>query len=147
MDSEALDHMTEDSRFFTTFSPCREKWIVRIADGMQPQVPGIGAVKLAKNFTLHSMLFVPSLDCNMLSISELTQDYNCIIKFFKNLSEFQDLDSTKMIGSARKCLGLYLLTSNDSPSGQALAIGKLDLLSSFNASLDQIIKPWYGIFV
>jgi len=62
VDSEASDHMTRDSRLFTTISPCREKWTVWIVDGTQSQVAGIGTMKLIENFTLHSVLFVPSLD-------------------------------------------------------------------------------------
>ena len=56
-----------------------------------------------------SVLYVPKLDCNLLCISKLTHDLNCVTKFYPNLCEFQAVDSGKVIGSAELRGGLYLL--------------------------------------
>ena len=58
---------------------------------------------------LQSVLHVPNLDYNLLSISKLTKDLNCITKFSSHLCEFQALNSERTIGSAEMCAGLYLL--------------------------------------
>ncbi|PKA63925.1 Retrovirus-related Pol polyprotein from transposon TNT 1-94 [Apostasia shenzhenica] len=60
-----------------------------------------------------SVLYVPKLDCNLLSISKLTRDLKCVTKFYSNLCDFQAVDSGKVIGSAEMHGGLYLLKENN----------------------------------
>ena len=82
------------------------------------------------------MLFVPDLDCNLLFVSKISQDCNCITKFSKKLCEFQDLDMRRTIGSARQYSGLYLLSSTHSLHGRNLHVGNLSCSStSFNVSI------------
>ena len=38
---------------------------------------GLGSVKVNKNLTLDSVLYVPKLNCNLLSISKFTHDLHC----------------------------------------------------------------------
>ena len=117
IDSGASDHMTGDEKFFSTYNPCYKNLTVRIADGSLSKVAGTGSVRVSKNITLDSVLLVPKLNCNLLSISKLTRDLNCVTKFGLNLCEFQVLDSRKTIGNAKMCSGLYLLEVNDPPQG------------------------------
>ena len=63
--------------------------IVRIAEGSLSRVAGAGLAQLTKDLTLSSVLYVPNLDCNLLSISQLTHDLYYVAKFFPNLCEFQ----------------------------------------------------------
>ena len=70
---------------------------------------GTGSINLTQDLPLSSVLYVPKLDCNLLSISKLTRDLNCVTKFYPNLCEFQAVDSGKVIGSAELRGGLYLL--------------------------------------
>ena len=105
--------MTGDASIFHNYNPCDENFTVKIADGSLSKVAGTGSVIISKNLTLDAVLFVPNLDCNLLSISKLTRDHNCVTKFFPNMCEFQDLDSGRMIGNARMCAGLYILRVDD----------------------------------
>ena len=57
------------------------------------------------------MLFVPKLEYNLLSISKLTKDLNCITKFSPTMCEFQVLNLGRMIGN-EICASLYLLRVN-----------------------------------
>ena len=68
IDSGALDHMTGNSELYAEIKPCSEKWYVKIADGTQSQVAGIRTIHPTKDLALNSVLFVPKLDCNLLSI-------------------------------------------------------------------------------
>ena len=79
---------------------------------------GLGSVQVTPTMLLTSVLHVPNLDCNLLSISKLTRDLKCVTKIFPTLCEFQDTDSGTTIGSAELCSGLYLLNgvSNASSS-------------------------------
>ena len=81
VDSGASDHMTGDSSVFKTFSPCVDNLNVRIADGTLSKVTGIGSVAVTKDLVLKSVLFVPKLNCNLLSVSKLTQEQQCTANF------------------------------------------------------------------
>ncbi|KAI3470144.1 hypothetical protein Pfo_026807, partial [Paulownia fortunei] len=109
VDSGASDHITGDISIFQHYNPCPNTSIVRIADGSISKVAGIGSIKLTKDLTLIYALYVPKLDCNLISISKFTRDLNCVTKFSPNLCEFQAVDLGKVIGSAELCGGLYLL--------------------------------------
>lgn len=85
VDSRVSDHMTRNSALLTNFQPCDKDWKVRIGDGSLSKVAGIGSVVLSTSFTLHAVLFVPNLDCNLLSISKLTIDMDCVAKFSKDV--------------------------------------------------------------
>ncbi|KAL5851107.1 hypothetical protein ACOSQ3_006225 [Xanthoceras sorbifolium] len=122
VDSGASDHMTSDSSLISDFQPCSNGLTVKIADGSVSQVTGTGSVKISDSLVLKSVLFVPKLDCNLLSITKLTKDCNCMVKFVHNLCEFQDLDSGRTIGSAELCSGLYLLKVEGTSTRQALQV-------------------------
>ena len=81
----AFDHMTGNSALLTNFQPCDKDWKVRIVDGSLSKVAGIGSIVLSTSFTLHVVLFVPNLDCNLLFISKLTIDMDCVAKFSKDV--------------------------------------------------------------
>ena len=114
VDSGASDHMTGDITVFDNYSPCHDHSTVRIADGTLSKVVGKGSVVISEDITLNSVLYVPKLDCNLLSISKLSNDLNCVTKFSPNVCVFQILGSGKTIGSAEECDGLYLLQVKDS---------------------------------
>jgi len=111
IDSGASDHMTGDATLLNEYNQCTNNSTVRIANGSSSQVKGISLSRLLRDMILNSILYVPNLDCNLLSISKLTRDLNCVAKFFPHLCIFQDLDTGKKIGSAKMCSGLYLLKS------------------------------------
>ena len=115
VDSGASDHMTGDATIFSTYSPCPNNLTVRIADGSLSKVAGTGSVVLSRDLTLNSVLLVPNLDCNLLSISKLTKEKRCITNFSSTHCEFQDLDSGKTIGNAEECSGLYILKEHHDP--------------------------------
>ena len=86
---------------FHEYTPCHNNSSVQIADGTLSRVFGTGSVIISKDITLHSLLYVPKLDCNLLSISRLTQDLNCVTKFLPHVCEFQALNSGKRIAMLR----------------------------------------------
>ena len=76
VDSGASNHMTGDASLFQYYSPCREGLIVKITDGSQSKVVGTGSIFLSADLTIQSVLHVPNLDCNFLSVSKLSRDLN-----------------------------------------------------------------------
>ncbi|RVW35969.1 Retrovirus-related Pol polyprotein from transposon TNT 1-94 [Vitis vinifera] len=118
VDSGASDHMTGDATIFDTYSSCPNNLTVRIADGSLSKVVETGSVVLSRDLTLNSVLLVPNLDCNLLSISKLTKEKRCITNFSSTHCEFQDLDLGKTIGNAEECSGLYILKERHDPQEQ-----------------------------
>lgn len=54
----------------------------RIADGTLSPISGKGSVNVSTALSLSSVLYVPKFTTNMLSISCLTKDLNCLVTFF-----------------------------------------------------------------
>ena len=61
--------------------PCHENVRVKIVDGTITSVAGKGSIHLSDNLVLYSVLHVPNLACNLVSINKLTQDLNCTANF------------------------------------------------------------------
>ncbi|KAF7808202.1 Retrovirus-related Pol polyprotein from transposon TNT 1-94 [Senna tora] len=101
---------------------------VRIADGSLADVTGIEEVSLSDSITLKSVLFVPKLKCNLLSVAKLAHDSNCKAEFSHSSCSFQDVDSGKMIGNARVRDDLYRFEMNKeiAPNKQSFAAGKIE---------------------
>lgn len=102
-----------DASLFCKYSPCSENYKVKIAEGSLSIVTAIGSIIISKILVLGSVLLVPNLTCNLLFISKLTKDMNCVTKFFPTHCKFQDLNSGRMIGNAKESEGLYLLKSDN----------------------------------
>jgi hypothetical protein len=110
--------MTRNAALINEYNQCNKTSTIRIANGSSSQVKGIGLSKISRGMLLNSILHIPKLDCNLISISKLTSDLNCVAKFFPNLCIFQDLDTGKRIGCAKMCSGLYLLNGFTPQKGQ-----------------------------
>ena len=79
MDTGASDHMTGDAAILQNYKPSNGHSSVHIADG---------SIKLTKDLYLDSVLHVPNLDCNLLSISKLARVLQCVTKFYPNSCVF-----------------------------------------------------------
>lgn len=79
--SGALDHMSRNQSVFASFSPCDGHLTICIADGSYTKVARIGIVNLSKRLVLQSILFVLDLECNLLSIRKISNDFNYVTKF------------------------------------------------------------------
>jgi len=79
-----------------------------MVDGTTSLAQGIGISYIA-GLILKSVLYVPNLSCNLLSISKITKERNCLVIFFHSHCVFQDLSSEKMIGKIEKGV-LYQLS-------------------------------------
>ena len=98
IDSGASHHMTSLSKLFSTYSPCSGLDKIRIAGGSFSPIAGKGLIKLSENIDLKSILHVPKLACNLLSVSKLSKESNCRVIFFDSHCEFQDKNLVKKIG-------------------------------------------------
>ena len=142
VDSGASDHMTGDITLFKDFYPCQENLTVRIADGSLSKVTGLGSVMISEELVLEFVLLVPKLDCNLLSISKLTEERKCVAKFTVQNCVFQELSSGKTIGSEEMCSGLYILQIPPSRQPLKIAMGKRSFFV-FRSSKNKDVMLWH----
>ena len=109
IDSGATDHMTGNPHIFTSFRSHKAPSPVIIADGSTYNVEGSGTVKPTPSITLSSVLSLPNLAFNLISVSKLTKDLNCCVLFFPDHCLIQDLVTKQIIGKGHVSGGLYIL--------------------------------------
>ena len=142
IDSGATDHMTGSSQIFSSYKPCAGNKKIKIADGSLSAIAGKGSVFISPSLTLHNVLHVPNLSCNLLSISKITQDHQCQANFYPSSCEFQELTSGRTIGNAREIGGLYFF-ENGSESRKPIQSTCFESISV--ASSDDIILWHYRL--
>ena len=72
IDSGATDHMTGNSSLFSNFQSHTSTSPVTLADGSTSTVIGSGTIKPTPSLTLSSVLNLPQLSFNLMSVSKLT---------------------------------------------------------------------------
>ena len=82
IDLVASDHMTSLSNLFDSCTSCSGSEKVRIANDSFSFIAGKSLIKISESIDLQSVLHVPKLTRNFLSVSKLLKDSNCRIIFF-----------------------------------------------------------------
>lgn len=88
IDSGASDHMSGDVDLFSYVKPYTDDIFVKITDGSITKVQGIGGIRLSDKLLLESMLFVPKLECNLLSVGKISRDMNSSVNFVNGYCNF-----------------------------------------------------------
>ncbi|KAK8951274.1 hypothetical protein KSP39_PZI003194 [Platanthera zijinensis] len=108
IDSGATDHMTFDPNDFSkTTQPRRTR--VANANGATYPVTGAGTVHLSPSLSLAHTLLVPSLSNKLISVSQVTEELNCVVLIYSTFCLFQDILSKEIIGRGTRRGGLYYL--------------------------------------
>lgn len=84
---------------------------VHLPNGATASVTHIGSIHFA-DFVLQNVLCVPSFKLNLISISKLVLDSQCLATFTNNTCVLQDQRSGKMIGMGTERGGLYYLDTS-----------------------------------
>lgn len=130
VDTGVSDHMASSASYMTKYMPCTTSIEISMADGTISPVMGFGTICIS-GLKLKSVLHVPSLQCNLLSVHKITRDMNCYVTFFPSYCLFQDQASKRMIGNARARDNLYYLVEDTSVS----AANKASLTVTTNAKI------------
>ncbi|KAL5810383.1 hypothetical protein ACOSQ3_027085 [Xanthoceras sorbifolium] len=112
IDSGATDHMTGNSSLFSTFQSHTSTSTVTLDDGSPSCVHGSGTITPTPLLPLSSVLHLPNLSFNLISVSQLTRNLNCYISFFPDHCLFQDLMTKQIIGKGHESGGLYILNTS-----------------------------------
>jgi len=106
LDSGASTHMTGETNLMTNIENINSV-IIDLLNGKKIVADKQGTVILDKGLKLHKTLFVPSLRCNLLSVSHICKDLNCTITFDKNSCIVQDDIMRTLIGMGEEQDGVY----------------------------------------
>ncbi|KAK8264451.1 hypothetical protein V6Z12_D12G109100 [Gossypium hirsutum] len=82
---------------------------VRLPNGSSVSITHVGTCNILPNLQLAKVLYVPNFHYNLLSVSKLTNDLNCVVSFYPQFCLIQNLFSGKMRGIGRARGGLYIL--------------------------------------
>jgi len=80
---------------------------VGLPDGKDATATKEGSVILDGGLQLDNVLFVPQLNCNLISVSQLIDASNCIVQFTNALCVIQDRRTRMLIGAGERTDGLY----------------------------------------
>ncbi|GKD19153.1 retrovirus-related pol polyprotein from transposon TNT 1-94, partial [Tanacetum coccineum] len=78
IDTGASDHMVNDSNLLSSVLPSTHTTIYTANGGSSPVI-GEGSTDLSKSLSLNSVLIVPALEYNILSVSKITVALKCTI--------------------------------------------------------------------
>ena len=121
LDSGASRHMAGSYRNFIDYTPDLNKKTVKLADGSSQTIMGSGTIMCSTDMSLSSVLHVPSFPINLLSISCITNELNCVAILFPSWCLFQELGTGKRLGTGIMHDGLYYLDNNVPPVVAAVA--------------------------
>ena len=114
IDTGATDHMTNSTSHLTSIRSTTQQNILTANGGIAP-VTHEGSVSNSNSLNLDTVLVVPSLSCNILSVGQITKTLNCTVKFWPNYCLFQDIATHRILGSGVKRGKLYYLDLHDNP--------------------------------
>jgi GAG-pre-integrase domain/gag-polypeptide of LTR copia-type len=134
IDSGATDHMTYENSEFREIRKPHKIGIINANGDMYPAI-GTGDIRISPKFIINNVLLVPSLSTKLMSISQLTEDLNCVANLYPNHCTFQDIHSGEMIGRGTKRNGLYYLDE--------LKTGKIFLTSGNENSERNKVFLWH----
>ena len=76
--------------------------MITLANGSQTMAKGIGSACPLTYVPFTSVRYVPDCPFNLISISKLTRDLNCLITFLDNYVTLQDQSTGRTIGIGRE---------------------------------------------
>ena len=108
IDTGASHHMTRDSDNLICHKPSLRTDICT-ANGSTSPITGEGSLVLTDTITLDTVLIVPSLAYNLLSVSQITTTLACTVTFWPLFCVFQDILTRKILGYGVRRDNLYYL--------------------------------------
>ena len=114
LDFGASDHLSGNKNIFSSLTFTFPLPMITLANGSQTITKGIGSTCPLSSLPLTYVLYVTNSPFNLISISKLTCDLNCLIIFSDNFITLQDGSTGRTIGIGRESQGLFHLSSPSS---------------------------------
>ena len=109
LDTGASHHMTGNFSLLqniVSIPPCS----VGFADGSRTFAMSMGVLPLSGRVSLTNVLYVPSLNCTLISVAKIVKQTNCFATFTDTICVLQDRFSRTLIGTGEERDGVYYLT-------------------------------------
>jgi hypothetical protein len=113
VDSGASKHMTPYPMMFKTYKPLSERDKVQTANDSLCSIAGVGDVTCISELQLSSILHVPNFTNNLLSVSQLVDDLNCVVFLSPTHFVLQELKTRRIIGIGKRSEGVYRLVKGE----------------------------------
>ena len=91
LDFGASDHLSDNKDIFSSLTFTSPLPMVTLSNGSQTIAKGIGSTCPLSSLPLTSVLYVLDSPFNLISISKLTHDLNCLITFSDHFVMLQDV--------------------------------------------------------
>ncbi|KAJ3688185.1 hypothetical protein LUZ61_017349 [Rhynchospora tenuis] len=106
IDSGASHHMTGNYSCIDDICDI-EPTIVSLPNREQILAKHEGSVVLNEGLVLQRVLYVPSLDCNLISVNQLIKTSSCFVTFTNEICVIQDHNTRMLIGVGEQRDGIY----------------------------------------
>ena len=109
LDTGASHHMTGQLSLLTnvvSISPCS----IGFVDGSTTFALSMGSFPLSSKISLTNVLYVPALNCTLISVSKILKQTGCLATFTDTVCVLQDRFSRTLIGTGEERDGVYFLT-------------------------------------
>ena len=114
LDSRASDHLSGNKDIFSFLTFTSPLPMVTLTNGSQTIAKGISSTCPLPSLLLTSVIYVLDSPFNLISISKLTRDLNCLITYSANSVTLHGQSTGLTIGIGRKSQGLFHLNSPSS---------------------------------
>ncbi|XP_075095427.1 uncharacterized protein LOC142173702 [Nicotiana tabacum] len=108
VDSGKTHHIAHDKNIMSNTKQVGGQG-VQLPIGNKAEIMYTGKAIILGDKYIKDVLHVPDFKFNLLSVSKLTRDLTCTVKFFPNFCVLQRLYSRKVLGIGRESDGLYIL--------------------------------------
>lgn len=106
IDTGCSNHITNDISILTHVKDVKA-CSVGLPNGQTVLATKEGVVKLCENLSLTHVLYVPQLNCNLISVSQLVDELSCFVQITNDMCAIQDQHSRELIGVGERQDGLY----------------------------------------
>jgi len=111
IDSGATDHISSSPQLsLGTNNRCSLPPVL-LPSGDKANIVAKGSMPLNSVYYLYNVLYVPTFKVDLISVSRLTRDLNCLVIFFPYWCILQDLATRRMIGLGKQHNRLYYLVA------------------------------------
>lgn len=111
VDTGATNHMTSRLELLSKYdlvpTPHRSK--VHLSTGNTVSVSHVGTSCVFDNQNISNVLFLPDFKYNLLSVSKITKELQCMVSFLPDFCGFQDLCSGQVTGIGRESVDFTFL--------------------------------------
>ncbi|XP_048227838.1 uncharacterized protein LOC125369450 [Ricinus communis] len=114
---ESTSTLVATTRKVKKLRPSLQKSVL-IANGNEVPIIGEGSITATNSLNLDSVLIVPSLNYSLLSVSQITSAFSCIVIFWPNFCCFKDIQMKQTIGCGIRRGNLYYLDMQSNTSSK-----------------------------